>query len=117
MSSTAPLRIVFLGSDSIALPLLDWFESAAGRSFAEVVAVFTQPDRPVGRGQKVTANSIKTWALGRALPVFQPLLRLSRRKYWIAGVDAPSNDPSAMDVAAASLAASRQAVAAVLATL
>ena len=52
-----------------------------------------------------------------ALPVFQPLLRLSRRKYWIAGVDAPSNDPSAMDVAAASLAASRKVVAAVLATL
>jgi sugar phosphate isomerase/epimerase len=52
-----------------------------------------------------------------ALPVFQPLLRLSRRKYWIAGVDVPSDAPSAMDVAAASLAASRQAVAAVLATL
>ena len=52
-----------------------------------------------------------------ALPVFQPLLRLNRRKYWIAGVDAPSNDPSAMDVAAASLAASRKVVAAVLATL
>ena len=52
-----------------------------------------------------------------ALPLFQPLLRLNRRKYWIAGVDAPSNDPSAMDVAAASLAASRKVVAAVLATL
>jgi sugar phosphate isomerase/epimerase len=52
-----------------------------------------------------------------ALPAFQPLLRLSRRKYWIAGVDAPSDAPSAMDVAAASLAASRQAVAAVLASL
>ena len=44
-------------------------------------------------------------------------MRLNRRKYWIAGVDAPSNDPSAMDVAAASLAASRKVVAAVLATL
>lgn len=72
MSLPAPLRIVFLGSDSIALPLLDWIESSAGRPCAEVVAVFTQPDRPVGRGQKVTANSIKTWALARALPVFQP---------------------------------------------
>lgn len=72
MSSPAPLRIVFLGSDSIALPLLDWIESEAGRSLAGVVAVFTQPDRPVGRGQKVTANPIKTWALERSLPVFQP---------------------------------------------
>ncbi|MSU52520.1 MAG: methionyl-tRNA formyltransferase, partial [Opitutaceae bacterium] len=72
MSSPAPLRIVFFGSDAIALPLLDWFDSAAGRLQAEIVAVFTQPDRPVGRGQKVTANAIKTWALAHTLPVFQP---------------------------------------------
>lgn len=68
----SPLRLVFFGSDAIALPLLDWLDSAAGRTHAEVVAVFTQPDRPVGRGQKITANAIKTWALVRGLPVFQP---------------------------------------------
>ena len=68
----SPLRLVFLGSDTIALPLLDWLVSAAGRVHAEVVAVFTQPDRPVGRGQKITPNGIKTWALARGLPVFQP---------------------------------------------
>ena len=68
---SAPLRVVFLGSDPIALPLLDWLDRE-GRSIAEVVAIFTQPDRPVGRGQKVTANEIKTWALARRLPVFQP---------------------------------------------
>jgi methionyl-tRNA formyltransferase len=34
--------------------------------------VYTQPDRPVGRGQKVQPNAIKTWALARGLPVFQP---------------------------------------------
>jgi methionyl-tRNA formyltransferase len=67
-----PLRLVFLGSDAIALPLLDWLGSAAGRECAEVIAVFTQPDRPVGRGQKVAPNAIKAWALARALPVFQP---------------------------------------------
>lgn len=71
MPST-PLRLVFFGSDAIALPLLDWLDSSAGRAHAAVVAVFTQPDRPVGRGQKITANAIKTWALARALPVFQP---------------------------------------------
>jgi methionyl-tRNA formyltransferase len=65
------LRLVFLGSDSIALPLLEWL-AGEGKSLAEVVAVFTQPDRPVGRGQKVAANAIKTWALARGLPVFQP---------------------------------------------
>jgi len=52
-----------------------------------------------------------------ALPVFQPLLRLNRRKYWIAGVDASSEMPSAMQVAAASLQASRKAVLTALAGL
>lgn len=66
-----PLRIVFLGSDPIALPLLNRLTDAADSRF-EVVGVFTQPDRPVGRGQKVTANEIKTWALARGLPVLQP---------------------------------------------
>ncbi|MBC7367286.1 MAG: methionyl-tRNA formyltransferase [Undibacterium sp.] len=72
MSQPAPLRLVFLGSDSIAMALLDWFVSDAGRVHAEVVGVFTQPDRPVGRGQKITPNAIKTWALARGLPVLQP---------------------------------------------
>ena len=66
-----PLRLVFLGSDPIALPFLEWL-AGEGKALAEVVAVFTQPDRPVGRGQKVVANAIKTWALARNLPVFQP---------------------------------------------
>jgi methionyl-tRNA formyltransferase len=65
------MRIVFLGSDSIALPLLDWLQGE-GRAGASLVGVFTQPDRPVGRGQHVTPNAIKTWALAHGLPVFQP---------------------------------------------
>ncbi|MBX3751555.1 MAG: methionyl-tRNA formyltransferase [Opitutaceae bacterium] len=65
------LRLVFLGSDPIALPLLDWLAGAGSRC-AEVVGVFTQPDRPAGRGQQVVANEIKHWALGRGLPVHQP---------------------------------------------
>ena len=64
-----PLRLVFLGSDAIALPLLGWF---AGAGVARVSAVFTQPDRAVGRGQKVQPNAIKTWALARGLSVHQP---------------------------------------------
>jgi len=65
------LRLVFLGSDPIALPLLDWL-AGAGSGCAEVVGVFTQPDRPAGRGQHVVANEIKHWALARGLPVLQP---------------------------------------------
>jgi methionyl-tRNA formyltransferase len=68
---SVPLNLVFLGSDPISLPLLDWL-AGEGSAIARVVAVFTQPDRPVGRGQKVTANEIKTWALARGLPVYQP---------------------------------------------
>lgn len=60
-----------MGSDAIALPLLDWL-TGDGRALAQVIAVYTQPDRPVGRGQKVQANAIKAWALARGLPVFQP---------------------------------------------
>jgi methionyl-tRNA formyltransferase len=65
------LRIVFLGSDSIALPLLEWLATEA-REDVEIVGVFTQPDRAVGRGQQVTPNAIKLWAAARTLPVLQP---------------------------------------------
>jgi methionyl-tRNA formyltransferase len=68
---SAPLKIAFLGSDPIALPLLEWL-AGEGAAVGSVVAVFTQPDRPVGRGQKVVANAIKTWALARGIPVRQP---------------------------------------------
>ena len=66
-----PLKLVFLGSDPIALPLLNWL-AGEGSALAQVVAVFTQPDRAVGRGQKITSNAIKSWALARDLPIHQP---------------------------------------------
>lgn len=69
--SVAPLKVVFLGSDPIALPLLEWI-GKEGAGLARLVAVFTQPDRAVGRGQKVQPNGIKTWAQARGLPVHQP---------------------------------------------
>jgi len=64
------MRIAFLGSDAIALPLLDWLGGGGGPG--EVAAVFTQPDRPAGRGQKIAPNAVKAWALDRGVPVFQP---------------------------------------------
>ena len=65
------LRIVFLGSDAIALPLLEWL---AGDScgVAQVVGVFTQPDRPIGRGQNVQPNAVKAWAVAHGVPLWQP---------------------------------------------
>ncbi len=65
------LRTVFMGSDAIALPLLNWLVDEA-RHTVTLAAVYTQPDRAVGRGQKVQPNAIKLWAQERGLPVHQP---------------------------------------------
>lgn len=71
LQTAEPLRIAFLGSDAIALPLLEALQTdpaSAGR----VVGVFTQPDRPAGRGQRAEPGPIKVWAASRGLPVWQP---------------------------------------------
>ena len=65
------LKIVFMGSDAIARPALDWL-AGEGSKVAQVMAVFTQPDRAVGRGQKIQPNDIKLWAEARNIPVHQP---------------------------------------------
>lgn len=65
------LKIVFMGSDAIALPALEWL-AGEGSVLGRIGAVFTQPDRAVGRGQKIQPNAIKQWALARGLPVHQP---------------------------------------------
>ncbi|WP_034211754.1 methionyl-tRNA formyltransferase [Arenimonas metalli] len=61
------MRIVFAGTPGFAVPCL---RAAAGRG--EVVAVYTQPDRPAGRGRQPAASPVKVEALARGLPVFQP---------------------------------------------
>jgi methionyl-tRNA formyltransferase len=66
-----PLRLVFMGSDPIALPLLDWLVGE-GRREATLVGVLTGPDRPAGRGQAVRPNAVKAWAAGRPLEILQP---------------------------------------------
>jgi methionyl-tRNA formyltransferase len=66
-----PLRLVFMGSDPVALPLLDWL-GGDGRQVASTVGIFTGPDRPSGRGQTVNPNAVKAWAAGRPLAVLQP---------------------------------------------
>lgn len=66
------MRLVFMGSDPIALPLLESLIGEAGRKQVELVGVYTQPDRAVGRGQRVVPNAIKTWALAQGIEVRQP---------------------------------------------
>ncbi len=61
------LRIVFAGTPDFAVPSL---RAAAQRH--EVVAVYTQPDRPAGRGREIALSPVKREALLRGIPVVQP---------------------------------------------
>ncbi len=66
---TAPPRIVFAGTPAFSLPCLNVL---VGADHAPV-AVYTQPDRPSGRGRKLSASPVKQRALELGLPVYQPL--------------------------------------------
>ena len=61
------MRIVFAGTPEFAVPSL---VAAARRN--EVVAVYTQPDRPAGRGRALSPSPVKRAALERGIEVFQP---------------------------------------------
>jgi methionyl-tRNA formyltransferase len=62
------MRIVFMGTPQAAVPTLRRI-LADGH---DVVAVWTQPDRPSGRGNKVSQSSVKEFALSQGLTVHQP---------------------------------------------
>jgi methionyl-tRNA formyltransferase len=62
------MKIVFMGTPQAAVPTLERI-IADGH---EVVAVWTQPDRPSGRGNKLTFSPVKACALAHEIPVFQP---------------------------------------------
>jgi methionyl-tRNA formyltransferase len=62
------MRLVFLGTPAFAVPTLERI-LAAGH---QVLAVYTQPDRPKGRGGALTASPVKIAAESRSLPVHQP---------------------------------------------
>lgn len=61
-----------MGTGEIALPTLRWLLDHAGGEGGEIVAVYTQPDKPVGRKQTLTPPAIKVLAEERGVPVFQP---------------------------------------------
>ena len=66
---TTSLRIVFAGTPDFSVPPL---RALLGSSH-EVVAIYTQPDRPAGRGRKLVASSVKEVALEVGVPVEQPV--------------------------------------------
>ena len=63
------MRIIFAGTPEFATSAL----AALLNTDNEIVAVYTQPDRKAGRGQKLTASAVKQLALEHNLPVYQPL--------------------------------------------
>ncbi|GAA0795070.1 methionyl-tRNA formyltransferase [Marinobacterium sediminicola] len=67
--SDTPLRIVFAGTPEFAAESL----AAVLETEHQVVAVYTQPDRPAGRGRKLRPSPVKALALEHDLPVYQPL--------------------------------------------
>ncbi|MGQ3888446.1 methionyl-tRNA formyltransferase [Legionella sp. CNM-1927-20] len=62
-------KIAFAGTPEFGLPCLN----ALLNSKHELLAVYTQPDRPAGRGRKLQPSAVKNWALEHQLPVYQPI--------------------------------------------
>ena len=62
------MRVIFAGTPEFARSALAALH-AAGH---DIVGVFTQPDRPAGRGMKLQASAVKQYAVEHGLPVVQP---------------------------------------------
>jgi methionyl-tRNA formyltransferase len=62
------MKILFAGTPEFALPSLEMLLA----SEHEVVGVYTQPDRPAGRGRKGRQSPVKALALSHGIPVYQP---------------------------------------------
>ena len=79
------LRIIFAGTPDFAARHLDALLS----SEHEIVGVFTQPDRPAGRGKKLMPSPVKVLAEEKGLPVFQPVsLRQQENQQLVADLNA-----------------------------
>ena len=66
---TTPLRILFCGTPQFAVPSL---KLLLQQPDFKILAVYTQPDRPRGRGQEISPTPIKEGALAANIPVHQP---------------------------------------------
>lgn len=62
-------KIIFAGTPEFAAIIL----AALSHTPHQIVAVYTQPDRPAGRGLKLTPSPVKSWALQHHLPVLEPV--------------------------------------------
>ena len=62
------MRVIFMGTPDFAVPSLEKLLERGD----DVCAVFTQPDKPKGRGHKLQAPPVKELALAHNIPVYQP---------------------------------------------
>ncbi len=65
------LKIIFAGTPEFAASSLDSLLTSSENQY-QVIAVYTQPDRPAGRGKKYVESAVKKLAKKHAIPVFQP---------------------------------------------
>ena len=85
LKATKPLNIIFAGTPDFAATHL----KALIDSNHNVIAVFSQPDRPAGRGNKLTASPVKQLAIENNLPIYQPTtLKTVENQHVIANLNA-----------------------------
>ena len=83
------MKIVFAGTPDFAAIALNALVNARPDAGFSVIAAYTQPDRPAGRGMKLHASAVKILALASGIPVFQPpTLKTTEAQAELAALDA-----------------------------
>lgn len=78
------MRVIFMGTPDFAVPCLKSIHENY-----EIVGVFTQPDKPQGRGKKIGMSAVKNQALKYNLPIYQPeSIRTKETRMFIEGLKA-----------------------------
>ncbi len=78
-------RVIYAGTPDFAVAGL---QALVEDGHYDIVAVYTQPDRPAGRGRKLTASPVKVYALEHNIPVYQPLsLKEEQAQQQLAGLN------------------------------
>ncbi len=86
LQALEPTRVVYFGTPAFAVPAL---QALASSRIVDLVGVVTQPDRPAGRGRRLQAPPVKTFAEARGLPLLQvSTLRDPAARSWLIQRDA-----------------------------
>ncbi|MGP4712833.1 MULTISPECIES: methionyl-tRNA formyltransferase [unclassified Psychrobacter] len=101
LSVVRPLRVIFAGTPEFAATSLEALIAQQESLAIEIVAVYTQPDRKAGRGQKITMSAVKQVALAHDIVVEQPAtFKKSSTEGMVARQTLRSYQPDVMIVAA-----------------